>query len=231
MEGFPSKMSLWSILKAEFEYNRINIWNVFVVSVIGYLLMHFWPTFFGSVPNKNVGYVSISYMYFNFVMAMLILPWAKEKRVRLLVVQPVSIRTVQLSHLALFIFFWLEILTLFLIFVVLSPNYYFDSATGTALLSQTGIAFIVYASIAILNVFPDSVWRKTAEIAVLLVFAFIAVSGIVFTYQGMKAVHAVDRMLSWMYRSSTGPFFIFFTSVLLVILFLFYPWRKSYAAG
>jgi hypothetical protein len=204
---------------------------VFVVSVVGYLLLHFWPVLFGDVPNKNVGYISICYMYSNFVMAMLILPWAKEKRGRHLAGLPVSIRSIDLAHLALFILYWLEILVLFLIFVAISPNYYLDSATGIALLSQTGVVFIVYALIAILNVFPDSAWKKMAEIAILLFFAFIAVAGIVYTYQRMEAVHAVDHILSWAYRSSTGPFLIFFTSICLVLLFLFFPWRRSYAAG
>lgn len=224
-------MSMWLILKTEIEYNRISILYVFVLSAIGYLLVHFWPSFFGSVPNKNIGYITICLMYSNFVMALLILPWAKEKRGRYLVVQPVSIRSINLAHLALYILYWLEILVVFIIFVALSPNYYLDSATGIALLSQTGVVFIVYAGIAILNVFPDSVWRKMAEIAVILFFGFLAVAGIVHTYQGIEDTHVVDRILSWAYRSSSGPSILVFASVSLVLLSLFYPWRKSYVEG
>jgi hypothetical protein len=230
IKGQTREMSMWPILITEIEYNRISIVYVFVVSAIGYLLLHFWPALFGSPPNKNVGYISICYMYSNFVMAMLILPWAKEKRGRLLSILPVPIRNIDLAHLALFIIYWLEILLLYLIFVALSPNYYLDSATCIALLAQTGVVFIVYALIGILNVFSDTVWRKIAEIAVLLLFAFIAVAGIVHSYQRIEDVHVVDRILSWAYRSSTGPLILFFAGVGLVLLFLFYPWRKSYAA-
>lgn len=222
---------MWPLFKTEVSYNRISIAYVFVVSAAGYLLVHFWPTLFSTPPNRNVGYISICYMYFNFVMAMLILPWAKEKRRRFLAVLPGPIRNISLAHLALFILYWLEILVLFLIFVALSPNYILDSATGIALLTQSGIVFIVYACIAILNVFSDSAWRKMAEIAVLLLFGFIAVAGIVHSYQRVEEVHVVDRILSWVYRSSTGPFFLFFAGVGLVLFFLYYPWRKSYAAG
>ena len=106
---------MWPILKIEMEYNRISFVYVFAVSAIGYLLLHFWPALFGSVPNKNVGYISLCYMYSNFVMAMLILPWEKEKRERYLAVLPVSTRSVGLAHLVLFILYWLEIFMLFLI--------------------------------------------------------------------------------------------------------------------
>lgn len=222
---------MWSILKTEIEYNRISLVYVFVVCVFGYLLLHFWPTLFGSVPNKNVGYMSICYMYSNFVMAMLILPWTKEKRRRYLVVQPVSIRNINSAHLILFIIYWLEILVVFVIFVVLSPNYVLDSATGIALLSQTGVVFIVYAGSALLNYFPDSAWRKMAEIAVILIFGFLALAGIVHTYQGNEDVHVVDRLLSWIYRSATGSFILLTASAGLVLFFLFYPWRKSYVEG
>ena len=120
---------------------------------------------------------------------------------------------------------------LFVIFGVLSPNYILNSATIIALLSQTGVVFTVYGGIALLGVFPDSVWRKTAEISVLLFFAFIAVAGIVHTYQGFEDASVVDRILSWLYRSSTGRFLLMAVSVVLVLLFLFYPWRKSYVSG
>lgn len=231
MKGQPREISMWPILKTEIEYNRVSIAYVFVVSTIGYLMLHFWPILFGSPPNKNVGYISICYMYSNFVMAMLILPWAKEKRRRLLAALPASIRSIDLAHLVLFILYWLEILVLFLICVVLSPNYYLDSTTGFALLSQTGIVFMVYAIIVILNVFSDSVWRKMAEITVLLFFGFISVAGIVHTYQGIEDSHVSDHILSWVYRSSTGPFILLLICVGLVLLSLFYPWRKSYVEG
>lgn len=222
---------MWPILKAELEYNRLIAVNVLFVTVTGFLLLHFWPVLFGPVSNRNVGYMALCYMYFNFVMAMLTLPWTKEKRARYLIAQRVSARNIDLAHLALFVLYWMEILALFIAFVVLSPHYSLDSATGIALLSQTGVVFTVYACIAILSVFPDSVWRKMTEIAVLLMFAFIAVAGIVHTYQGNEEVHVVDRLLSWAYRSSSGSFLLFFTSVGLVLFFIFYPWRRSYAAG
>jgi len=222
---------MWPILKAEIEYNRmINLYVMFV-TVIGFLLLHFWPALFGLVSNKNVGYMALCTMYFNFVLAVLTLPWAKEKRARHLISQPVSVRDIDLAHLALFILYWLEILVLFVIFVALSPYYFLDSATGIALLSQTGIVFIVYAGIAILNVFTDLAWRKTGEISIFLIFAFIAVAGIVHTHQGIEDAHTVDRILSWVYRSPTGPFILLFASVTLVLLFLFYPWRKAYVEG
>jgi hypothetical protein len=170
-------------------------------------------------------------MYFNFVMAMLILPWAKEKRGRFLVSLPVSIQNINLAHLVLFVLYWLEILFLFLAFVTLSPHFNLDSATGMALIAQTGIVFIVYAIIAILNVFPDTAWRKMVEIAVLLLFGFMAVAGIVHSFQRLEDTHVVDRILSWAYQSMSGPTFLLFTGIGLVLLFLYFPWRKSYAAG
>jgi len=219
---------MWQVLNAEISYIRLNLLYVLVVSSIGFLFLHFWPALFGPAPTRNVGYMSICYMYFYFVMAMLILPWDKEKRGRLLAVLPIPIRQISAVHLALSVLYWMEILILFVIFVGLSPQFRLDSKTGIALLSQTGMIFVVYGCLGLAGIFRDSVWRKAGEISLLLTFALIATAGIVQSFQRKEAVDVVDRMLFWLYQSLSGSLFLLFLGSAAVSLVLFFPWRRSY---
>jgi hypothetical protein len=222
---------MWQVLKAEMAYNSLNFVYVMAVSVTGFLFLHFWPALFAPATTQNVGYMSICYMYFYFVMTMIILPWDKEKRSRNFAVLPLPIRQISYSHLTLFLFFWMEILLLFLVFVFLSAHYFFDSKTGIALLSQTGIIFLLYGCLGLMTVFPDSVWRKTGEVSLFLLFALITVTGIVHSFQGKENVHAVDKVLSWMYQSLYGSLTIVFVGIGVVCFVLFVPWRRSYVDG
>jgi len=220
---------MWQVFKAEIDYIRLNLFYVLVVSSIGFLFLHFWPALFGPAPTRNVGYISICYMYFYFVMALLILPWDKERRRRLLAVLPIPIRQISSVHLVLCVLYWMEILALFVIFVGLSPQFLLDSKTGIALLTQTGMIFIVYGCLGLMSVFPDSVWRKAGEVSLLFIFALIATAGIVQSFQRKDAVYVVDRILSWLYQSLSGSLCVLFLGIAAVSLVLFFPWRRSYA--
>ncbi|MBN1223579.1 MAG: hypothetical protein JXB23_10035 [Candidatus Aminicenantes bacterium] len=219
---------MWHLLRTEIEYNAPVFFNIFISAVLGFLLLHFWPALFGAVSNVNVGYISICTMYFYFAAVMLSLPWAKEKRRRLLFSLPCPVRKIRMAHLALFTLYWIAIIALYIFFSALSRYFILDAAAALALLSQTGIVFILYSCVEITGVLQDSLWRKAIEISLFAIFAALTAAGIVHAYQRQQDAHFIDRVLSWIYLSRTGPILLVCLSFSLVLFILIFPWRKSY---
>ncbi|UCC38549.1 MAG: hypothetical protein JSV96_12020 [Candidatus Aminicenantes bacterium] len=195
----------WQVLKAEIKYNNLVFLYIFICSVLGFFVLHYWTRIFKEVPpNNNIGYLSLAYMFSYFVMAFLGTPWSKEKRPRQLVSLPISIRQIGAAHLIIFIIYWMAIVMLFFVYSVVSRYFYLDSMTIISLGSMTGLVLIVYTLLAFLAGFPESVGRKILEISTILIFIFISVAGIVHIFQEKGDHHVIDRILSWIFKSEVS---------------------------
>ena len=168
---------MWSLLKAEIQYNTPIFWYVIICSVLGFLAIHLMPVITGEVPgNQNSGTIFLSLMVAYFVMSMLTNPWGKEKRTRQFVKLPVSLLHTRLAHFLLHLLFWIILVLFFLLFTQVSKYFVLDSAIFLVICVQTGLALFIYALFGFFNCFTDSVWRKSVEIISLLVFLFISIT-------------------------------------------------------
>jgi hypothetical protein len=198
--------------------------------MLGFLAIHFWPVWTGKVPeNQNSGSVFLSLMVAYFMMAMLSNPWGKEKRTRQFVRLPVSLLHVRMSHALLYVFYWVLLVSLFLIFTLVSESFFLDYPTFLILCVQTGIAFVFYSLFGFVLCFPDSVGRKSVEVFLLLFFVFISIAGVIHTYQAGGDSFFIDRVLYWLYRSKLSAALWLILGFGFVFLAVRYARRKSYA--
>ncbi len=201
-----------------------------ICSVLGFLAIHFWPVATGEVPtNKNSGTIFLSLMVAYYIMSMLSNPWGKEKRTRQFIMLPVSLRHIRISHFLLYVLYWILLVSIFLLYTLVSKYFVLNSATFLILCVQTGLVFFFYSLFGLVSCFPESVSRKSTEIFLLLFFSFISIAGVIHTYQAKDDAHFVDSVLSWLYRSKLSAVLWLIFGLGLAFLVLRFTKRKSYA--
>ena len=218
------------LLRAEIRYNRPVFWYIFVCALLAFLSLHFWRAMFGTTPgNANVGYLFVVYFYFYFVMAILTTPWGKEKRVRQLILLPVSPFQIGMANMLLFFSYWSFLFGLFIIWILISQFFSLATPTIISIVTMTGMAFTVRACIVLLGQYPDTKWRKISEGLVILIIGFLAMAGVVHIFQQEADSGWFDRILSWMCQSPAGAGAWLLLGIGLSIWTLFYPRLESYA--
>ncbi len=217
------------MLKAEIAYNTQVFLFILLTSLLGFLGLHFWPVFFRqTLANTNTGYVYLSLTYSYFVMAVLVTPWAKEKRPRKLVCLPVSVHQVGRAHGLLHLIYWVCIVALFFVWAWISKYFILDHSVFLALIVMTGISWCAYSIMAFASRFRDSVARGVIQIALILFFGTIAAAGIVHNYQGKGDYHPIDDCLSWIFQSQISALIWMIMGIGSAVLVLFLPRLKSY---
>jgi hypothetical protein len=161
-------------------------------------------------------------------MSILSTPWGKEKRVRQLVQLPVSVRTIGISHLLLFITFWIYIVGLYFVYTGISRYYSLAPPTFISLCSMTGLVFFLYAFFVFSYWIRPSMVRKFFEGFTILFLGFIALAGIIHSYQHNENSNFFDFILSWIFQSETSALILPLSGLGLSILLLLSLRHKSY---
>ena len=189
---------MWRLFISEFFYHKRILSFLVGVSFFNFLVLHNWKMISGETPpNMNTGYLSISHIFFAFVIAILMMTWfSKEKRDRQIVRLPIPISKIGTIRLLIFIVYWIILVTLFYFFTYISQYYIIEQNTILALLSQTGIAFIIFSLFFYWQDLRDlfgkknknshSQQRKIIGISIIVLslsFGFVALAGIVHNYQ------------------------------------------------
>lgn len=235
---------MWRIVRAEIVYNNSVYLFIFVVSLLSFLVLHNWTAIIGEVPaNMNIGYISLSHMFFFFVGTIFNSLWWKEKLYRRYLLIPISVWQIGIVRLILFIIFWFGIVMLFFIYTQISDYFAVDSLTLLSLCSQSGMVLVVFSLIFIWtdlrNLFSNHRTllgvprRKLFGIGALIFvsfFCFIAMAGIVHNYQTHDRFgHITFNFWQWIYRTNSGvSFFIFLGLGLSVLSIATFVRRKSY---
>jgi hypothetical protein len=221
---------MWLLLKAEIKYNIPILWYIVICSVLGFLAIQFWPELTNETPeNANSGTIFLSLMVAYFIMSMLSNPWGKERRTGQFVRLPVSLQQIRISHLLLYVLYWILLVSIFLCCVLISNYFLLDYSTVLILCVQTGVAFVFYALFGFVVCFPDSVKRKALEVFLLLFFVFISIAGVIHAYQAGGDSFFVDSVLSWLYRSKMSAVLWLIFGFGLAVLVVRFADRKSYA--
>lgn len=176
----------------------------------------------------NTGYVYLSLTYFYFVMAVLVTPWAKEKRSRQLVCLPVSIRRIRGVHGLLHLIYWISIVMLFFVWVRISKYFVWDHSAVLALGVMTGISCCAYSTVAFASRFRDSIVGGVIQITLILFLGTIAVAGIVHNYQGKGDFRSIDDFLSWIFQSPIAALIWMIGGIGAAVSVLSLPRLKSY---
>jgi hypothetical protein len=220
---------MWKFLKIEIKYNIFIFVNISIVSFLSFLGYHFFPAIFkGNLSNTNVGYQSLYLMYFLFAMSILSTPWAIEKRVRQLAQLPVSARTIGISHLLLFITFWMYIIGLYFVYTGISQYYSLAPPTLISLCSMTGLVFFLYAFFVFSKWIRASIFRKSLEGFIILFLGFIALAGIIHSYQHNENSNFFDIIITWIFQSKISALILPLSGLGLSILLLLSLRHRSY---
>lgn len=221
---------MWRLLKAEIAYNTQVFLFILLTSLVGFLGIHFWPVLNRQpLINTNTGYVYLASTYSYFIMAALVTPWAREKRLRQLVCLPLSVRQIGKAHGLLHLIYWTVIVALFFVWVWISEYFIWDRSVFLALCVLTGFSWIVYAIMAIANRFRDSVVRGAIQWTIILFFGTIAAAGIVHNYQGRGDRYLIDDFLSWIFQSPAFALIWLTIGIGSAVAVLFLSRIKSYA--
>lgn len=220
---------MWRLLKAEIAYNSQVFLFILLTSILGFLGIHFWPVLFPQpLANTDTGYVYLSLMYSYFVMAVLVTPWAKEKRPRQLVCLPVSIHQISMAHGLLHGVYWILIVALFTLWSGISEYFSIDLSVLLAFGVLTGMSFLVYSVIAFVSRFQESVAKGAIQIIFILLIGTIAAAGIVHNYQGRGDFHVIDDFLSWSFQSPASALIWMVAGIGAAVIVLSLPRFKSY---
>jgi hypothetical protein len=220
---------VWRLLKAEIAYNMQVFLFILLTSLVGFFGIHFWPVLNRQpLINTNTGYVYLAVTYSYFIMAALVTPWAKEKRSRQLVYLPLSVRQIKGAHGMLHLTYWAFIVALFFVWIRISEYFILDRSVFLAMGVMTGISGCAYSILAFASRFRDSVARGVIQIALILFFGTVAVAGIVHTYQGKGNSHAIDELLSWIFRSPVSVLIWMFAGIGSAVWVLSLPRQNSY---
>jgi hypothetical protein len=236
---------MWRLFISEFFYNKRILSFLIGVSFFNLIAIHNWPLISGETPpNMNTGYLSISHIFYYFVIAILMMTWFnKEKKERLYIQLPITVIKIGILRLLIFITYWIILLALLYCFTYMSKYYSVDQTTILSVISQTGIAFSIFSlffywqdlrgHISGKNKTSHSLKRKiigTIAIVLTLMFGFIATAGIVHNYQIQDKFGAASiDIWKWIYKSQAGAIIFFTTSLLMALLTIVtYRKRKSY---
>ena len=236
---------MWRLFISEFFYYKRILSFLIGVSFLNLVIIHNWPLLSGETPpNMNTGYLSISHIFFYFVMSILMMTWFnKETKERLYIQLPIAIMKIGFLRLLIFVIYWIILVTLLYLFTFISKYYFVDQSAILSLISQTGIAFIIFSLFFLCQDFRDHTGRKnlsshslikkiTGTIAILLIlsFGFIAIAGIVHNYkiQDSFGAYTID-IWRWIYKSQVGAIVFLTTGFLMSLLTIVtFGKRKSY---
>jgi hypothetical protein len=218
-------------------YKKIFL-NTILVSVFSFGILHNWPMITGEIPpNENIGYISISHMFFFFLAAIFQMTfWKKNYQYRRQMLLPVGLRQVGILRWIIISMYWITMIALFIIYDLLSRYFLIDARTVLALCAQTGMALLIFSIYFfwddLKDTFKQSLSTRRAiavmTVGLSLIVCFIALAGIIHTYQG-KNNSVFDLFLSWLYQSNSGVMLSVLLGAILSILTLStFQLRKSY---
>ena len=142
---------------------------------------------------------------------------------------PLSVRQTGKAQGFLHLIYWIVILALFFVWVWISEYFIWDRSVFLALCVLTGFSGFVYATMAVVNRFRDSVARGVIQLILILFFGTIAAAGIVHNYQGRGDRHLIDNFLSWIFQSPAFALIWLTIGIGSAVAVLFLPRLKSYA--
>ncbi len=236
---------MWRLFISEFFYNKRIITFLVGVSFFNFMVLHNWRLISGETPpNMNTGYLSISHIFFSFVIAILMMTWfTNEKRDRHLIRLPIPILKIGIMRLLIFIIYWIILVALFYFFTFISRHYIIEQNTILTLLSQTGIAFIIFSLFFFWQDLRDHFSEKNKNshsqkrkiigiitIVLTLTLGFVALAGIVHNYKIQDKFGAnTIGIWRWIYKSQPGATVFLTIGLLMAVLTIVtYGKRKSY---
>ncbi|MCK4820038.1 hypothetical protein KA005_30010, partial [bacterium] len=135
---------MWKVIKSEIGY-RANtlIWVVLSSLAIYFLISSNW-IFTKTVQRQfNLGLVFLIYMLITFTVFLILKTWSKENRDRQLILLPISLRFIGLIRIFLDIVQWLILISLFLIFALISDHFRLNLSAWYLLAMVTGCVLVV----------------------------------------------------------------------------------------
>ena len=236
---------MWRLFISEFFYYKRILSFLIGVSFLNLIIIHNWPMLSGETPpNMNTGYLSISHIFFYFVMTILMMTWFnKETKERLYIQLPIAIIKIGVLRLLIFVTYWIILLAFLYCFTFMSKYYSVDQTTILSVISQTGIAFIIFSlfffwqdirgHISGKNKPSHSLKQKiigTIAILLILILGFVAMAGIVHNYkiQDRFGAYTID-IWRWIYKSQLGAILFLTIGLLMsVSTIMTFGKRKSY---
>jgi hypothetical protein len=233
---------MWRILKAEIAYRKDIFLLIVLSSIIAYIaLLSFYKK---NWPDKNIGFFFLVYMFFCIAATVIYNPWVKEKRNRLLVPLPVSIRQIGMARITVEMIYWLALIALFFVYGLISKTFIVNRNTLLALYAQTGIIFIGYslACFFVDMILPydtrgfsglrglNSIIEKIIRtiLRVLLPAQVFLLFTIQFIGASRSYFHRNDIYYQ-LFQTGAGASVLFFPGLILLILSIFiFEQRKSY---
>jgi len=237
--------NMWRLFISEFFYNKRILSFLIGVSFLNLIIIHNWPMLSGETPpNMNTGYLSISHVFFYFVMTILMMTWFnKETKERLFIRLPIAIIKIGILRLLIFVMYWLILLALLYCFTFMSNYYSIDQTAILSVISQTGIAFILFSLFFFWqdirghfsgkNKTSHSLKQKiigTIAILLILTLGFVAMAGIVHNYkiQDKFGAYTID-IWRWIYKSHPGAILFLTIGLLMSVLTIMtFGKRESY---
>jgi len=236
---------MWRLFISEFFYNKRILSFLIGASFFNLMVIQNWPMISGETPPKmNTGYLSISHIFYYFVIAILMMTWFNlEKRDRYYIKLPINVIKIGVLRLLIFVTYWIILLALLYFFKLISKYYSIDQATILSVISQTGIAFIIFSLFFGWQDLRDHIRGKDKNshslkrkiigiitILLTLMLGFVATAGIVHNYKIQdKFGAATIDIWRWIYKSQTGAIIFLITGLLMAVLTIVtYQKRKSY---
>ena len=218
-------------------YKKIFL-NTIIVSVFSFGILHNWPAITKEIPpNENIGYISISHMFFFFLAAIFQMTfWKKNHQYRRQMLLPVTLRQIGVLRWFIISMYWITMIALFIVYDLLSRYFLIDAKTALALCAQTGMALLIFSIYFLWDDLEDTFnqslnMRKAIRfmaVASFLILCFVSLAGVIHTYQG-KDGSSFDLFLSWLYQSNSGVLLLIFLGMILSILTVTtFQLRKSY---
>lgn len=229
---------MMKILIAEIFFYKKIFFNTIFVSIFSFGILHNWPIITGEIPpNMNIGYISISHMFFFFLAAIFQMTfWKQNNQYRRQILLPIKLRQVGILRWIIISVYWITMIALIIAYDSLSRYFLIDTKTVLALCAQTGMALLIFSVYFfwddLKDTFNQNLYRgKTIRfiaVATFLILCFIALAGVIHTYQGRNS-SSFDLFLSWLYQSNSGVLLSIFLGMILSILTVTtFQLRKSY---
>ena len=233
---------MWRLLKAEIVYNRSVLIYILTLSGISFITVHYYtPIFRRPMTYPNAGIITAGHMFFFFIGTILVSAWWKEHTYRSHILLPCGVWKISVLRVGMFLCYWIALFCIYFIWSRISQHFTIDNKMISVLCTQTGFILTVFSLIFFWSDLRESLSRNRiifnlpprkvfgfGVLGVILFVSFISVAGTVHTYQG-RDTSQLDRFLSWLYQSQTGPLIMVALGLCLALLTIWtFGRRRSY---
>jgi len=230
---------MWKVIKSEISY-RVNtlIWVVLSSMAVYFLISSNW-IFNKTVQRQfNLGLIFLIYMLIVFAVVLILKAWSRENRDRQLLLLPISLRSIGLIRIFLDIVQWLILISLFLIFALISDHFRLNLSAWYLLAMVTGCVLVVISMaffwrdlvIPVKNRSSNLLIDRILSLAMnFLIPGFFYILGVIQLMLIIQDLKHEKSVLTQVFFNPTVSMAILLTGILLVISsIIFFEKRTSY---